>query len=371
MKFDENVVAALGLERALELDRLIAAMLELVQSAPEETIAVTHLPVRLKGGNISAAVNELAGNLIHSEPGWGWATTTEIRPDGTRFGKASPFISPPMPGSVDWFIHFLFSDVHTRLGAYWLNHLWRGAELATASGDALGRWQVLVAAACSRSLLEGAIVFAEEVQGLLNIWDDFKRKGKPKQEELEAFVKLFNENLLQVQYASRITRQDAKYPLAKSKNILTHIEKWCRREKNDRVGEIYEWLCDAVHPSWGFKTVYITYRGMHESRTHLLEKYARFPLSSMVGNEFGATVAKAAADSVIIACEILMNNLKWSRWIFDDIGFTSGVSSHAKLNYFGRMQLPGPNDRCPCDSGRKFKKCFHMWGESGLPPSVN
>ncbi len=44
----------------------------------------------------------------------------------------------------------------------------------------------------------------------------------------------------------------------------------------------------------------------------------------------------------------------------------SKAAFHAELAYFGCFPEPGVNDRCPCGSIKKFKKCVHESGTYGV-----
>ena len=66
----------------------------------------------------------------------------------------------------------------------------------------------------------------------------------------------------------------------------------------------------------------------------------------------------------------MLEDLGVLRWLFNDLGITSKVAFQTDLKYFGRFPKPGVNDLCPCGSGKKFKKCVHRWGPSGMPPET-
>lgn len=377
MDFEDAVAIALGEQRIASVSEALGAIRKLAASTPEIAYAVMHVPVALKSRTAVDAAIELAGLLEQRTPGLKWAVATEVDPDGNRSGRASLYVPDTTVGTVEWLSLFTMFDLHTRLGAYWLTNAWRALELTEGATENLAAWHVLVAAACSRSLLEGAAALHVNVKKLGQEWDAFKREGKPTLSTIASFDSTFTKLLMRSQYASRLTAGEGKSELLRSPNVLNYIEKLGRHVEGHNVLAIYEWLCDAVHPSFGSLSAFTIERAMHDSQTHIVEVYARKPVSRGK-SAVRADVAQASADAIAVASSSLLSDLTHVHWLLNDIGLTSGVAfAQARgaeliepVSRIGALRRPERNEPCPCGSGKKFKKCAHEWGMSGAPPKT-
>jgi SEC-C motif len=373
MVFDPLVIGALGSQRAKKVNEASEGLQRLVEAAPQASTVVVHIPVDLRAKTALEAVEELAARLERMDPSENWVYETARKPDNTHIGKASPFISSSNTvGTDEWFTYFLLSDLHTRLSGWWLTQLWRAADLTAGALTAIADWNILVAAAWSRSLLEGAAAFMAETEAIADEWDVFKRAGTPTRRSAEIFFETFNEKVARLLYASRLSAVKDKSPSLLSTNVLTYIKKLARKTEDYDVIDIYEWLCDAVHPSFGSSTAYVVINKKHNTGTHVVQEFAHRPLPELAKTDFATTptVAHAAADAIIIAGRLLLDYLAKARWLVYDFGMTSEVAFNMRLNYYGRVGIPGRNERCPCGSGRKFKACVHRWGDSAERPAA-
>jgi hypothetical protein len=371
MAFDPLVIRALGSQRVKKVNEVIGGLQRLAEAAPPTSTVVMHLPVALRARTNVQAVEELAARLERMDSDENWVYVTGHKPDNTYIGKASPFISSSIAvGSDEWFTIFLLSDLHTRLSGWWLTQLWRAVDLAVGAQTAISKWNVLVAAACARSLLEGAAAFAAEAKVITDEWDTFKRAGTPTRQSVEIFLETFNERVARLLYSSRLSVTKDKLPSFISTNVLTHIKKLAKSIDDYHVTDIYEWLCDAVHPSFGSSTAYVVVNKKHNTGTHIIQEFAHHPLPELSEAGFATTpnVAHAAADAVIVAGRLLLEELARSRWLVYDFGMTSEIAFNMRLDYYGCVSKPGRNERCPCGSGRKFKTCVHNWGHSAEYP---
>jgi hypothetical protein len=151
-----------------------------------------------------------------------------------------------------------------------------------------------------------------------------------------------------------------------------HGRHWAvfRGRRHDAM-DTYEWLCDAVHPSYGSATAYRALGLGDNGRTHVLDRYERRPLDILVATPQGMrlqpTIAQKAAEAATFASDLLYQDLGRARWVVEDIGLTVDVKSSIRLQATLAHTRPERNQACPCGSGRKFKKCVHRWGESGVP----
>ncbi|WP_432164603.1 YecA family protein [Streptomyces sp. bgisy031] len=365
MGFDKVVVKGLGAARAHRTEERVKALTDRAAAAPQYSVAAVHLPVPRSATTSDAADLEL-GQLLHrTGPDESWNYVTLLDTDGKHFGKASPYLRQTAPlGSLDWLVTFTFSDLYTRLGAWWLAQLWCGAELAAGARDALGQWNVLIAAACARSLLEGAAHLATETPKLIESWDEFKRSGRPTHESLKKFSDTLNQRVTHLQYASRVGQGQGQTPKAPSANVMTYLNKLAKHTRDFDVIDIYEWLCDAVHPSFGSLSSFGVVRAVDPARSHVIEHYARDPLDLIVSNPRTQqpTVAHKAADAIILAVDTIDRHLTNAQWVMDDLGLTTEIGDALLLNFPLRHLHPDRNAPCPCGSGRRLKRCMHRWG---------
>jgi hypothetical protein len=161
MTFNTEVTDALGAERAATAWASVENLLAMADAAPSATNTVSYIPIRLDATSQGEANEELISRIraakVPGEPARSWSGIALDMGEGRFTAVASPFFNhEASEESRDLRSAFLLSEVHMRLGALWLNHLWRAAELAQGARDGLQCWTVLVAAACARSLLEGA-----------------------------------------------------------------------------------------------------------------------------------------------------------------------------------------------------------------------
>lgn len=337
-------------------------------SAPNRTSWVRHLPIPLKSSDPVGAHDELVDLLRTSGPDWFYITA--VRPDGGRIGYASDLFRPQPPHSRDDIGQFLLFDIHLGLGGWWLSHLWRVADFAEATEVCVANWLVLPAAACARALLEGVAAFVVEGEELLAEWSVFKQHGVPELAELMAFRERFDKKLSQAMFGSRLgERSGTRPPPLKRTNVLTLLEKFSKRVGRD-VWEPYEWLCDAVHPSFGFGTAYVATRGVHETGATMAADLARRTDKAVTyALKIEPTVAWAAADVLVLALRAFLAEVPRVRWLIDDLGLTTGVAFTALDLSLGRISRTTETANCPCGSGLSFRACTHTWGTHADPPS--
>jgi hypothetical protein len=342
---------------------------QLADDAPTFTESLTHLLLPLKTTGAAAQAQEIE-HLIKPDPADEWSYITFGSPDGKKFAKGSPFMHRMGTlGSEEWMITFTLSEQFMRLGAWWFTQVWRAAELATAARSALTDWNVLASAACARSLFEGAAYLADELPALIRLWDGFKREGEPSIQSLNLFVQELNKRVTTLQYASRIGQSKKEPGQVQSKNVMTYMQKLHKRETATDVMGTYEWLCDAVHPSFGSASTYIAASLRDNAGTHVYERYERHPLETLVTMSRGLhpRVAQKAADAIVLATHVLCEDLARARWVIEDLCLTADIAKALKLKVTLAHSKPERNAACPCGSGRKFKRCVHRWGEAGVP----
>jgi hypothetical protein len=316
-----------------------------------------------------AAQDELLTRL--SQSGTDWFYTTGVGRDGGRFGYASDTFPAQDPNTLVNVRKFFFYDIHSSLGGWWLSHLWRAADLAEVASVCLANWQVLPAAACARALVEGVAAFVIEGEQMLDEWSAFKHIGVPSLDAVFEFRERFNGKLLQAQLGSRLGEHDGVRPPAlKRTNVLTLLEKFSKRVGGN-VMPSYEWLCDAVHPSYGFQTAYVATQGVHRARSTIAADLARRTDAAKTNlQKVEPTVAWAAADLLIVSVDALLAEVPRVRWLIDDFGLTTGVAFCALEHSIGRTGKRNKKTNCPCGSGLQFGACRHEWGDRAMPPGI-
>jgi len=368
MSYCQDIVEMLGTSRVEHIEEGLAQIRSCVASAPDRTSWVKHLPIPLKASNPAAANDELVELLQKSGPNWFYVTG--LQADGRRFGYASDLFRPKEPYSYADVGQFLLFDIHSSLGGWWLSHLWRAADLAEATCGGLEAWLVLPAAACVRALLEGVAAFVIEGETLLGEWSAFKQRGVPDLAAVSAFREKFNTTLLQAQFGSRLgEREGTRPPPIKRTNVMTLLEKFSKRD-GCNVLTSYEWLCDAVHPSYGFQTVYMATQGVHKSGATMAADLARRADKALTKiPKIEPTVAWACADAFIVSMHAFLTQVPRLRWLIDDFGLTTGVAISAPNPSGGRILNTRGTGHCPCGSGLRFEDCRHAWGARAEPPN--
>jgi len=360
-KYPETVLQLLGESRATALQECLRDFSEYAGTVPSFGSAILHRPIPL-GQDPQAAVSKLVQRLKGSgSPDWFFMTA--VGPDGSRVGYTSDVFrslnNPPQP---DDFARFFLFDLHSSLEGWWLTHVWRAADLADVVDTSLRSWLVIPAAACARALLEGVAAFVEESEQLLDHWTDFKKGGRPSLDDVQRFRDRFLPALLQARFGSRIGERDGTpmFPAQlKRTNVMTLLDKFAKRVGPDLM-DTYDWLCDAVHPSFGFGTAYIATQGTHKTGATIAADLARRTDEAKTRiPKIDATVACAAADAMILSLAALVPQARMVRWFVEDMALTSGLAG-----------VGSPQSPCACGSGVASNSCLHAWGTASLRPPV-
>lgn len=367
--FSPQVIEMLGASRVAEMQQRLSAIQAYTVGLPDRTSFVRHMPVPLKASESGAARSELISKL--QQHGSDWFFMTSTRDDGSQFGLASDLFQAREADPLGSMMQFLLFDIHSCLGGWWLSHLWRGADLAEATCGNLEDWKVLPAAACARSLVEGAAAFVVEGEQLLEEWSAFKQLGAPNPDAIAKFRKEFGEKLLQMQVGSRVgERTGERATPLKRTNVMTILEKFTKIV-GKTVWADYEWLCDAVHPSFGSHTAYVATQGIHRAGTTMAADLARRTDRARVHiAKIDPTVALAVLGVFSVSVDALLNEAGRLRWLIHDFGLTTGVAFCALELSFGAARPPAGAEACLCGSGLRFSACRHRWGEPSVPPGA-
>lgn len=357
----------LGVARATRLEHRQQSLEAYIAKVPDSGSWVLHLPIPLASVDSIGASEELLQRLRSANVTDAFLMTFSS-PDGKRFGFASDIFQGHIPPRGDDFVHFLLLDIHSAIGGFWLSHCWRTADLALGTREALVDGNIISAAACSRALLEGVAAFVVEGDGLIRDWSAFKGNGVPNVQDVVRFRQQFLPRLLQAIMGTRIS--ELAFPNAlKRTSVLTFLGKFARQIGNDVLSN-YEWLCDAVHPSFGFGTTYTAARGLHKSGATLATDLRRRPdIAGTPAAVIEPTVAFAVADATVVSIDAFLAQAPRVLGFMHDFRLTSGLPE-----IIPSIQLPPATDdkaACPCGSGLGFSKCTHEWGAAAASPPAD
>ena len=378
MGFRPEVAEALGADRAANAWAGAEDLIAMAEASPDAASNVLYQVLELRATNHEEAEREISAKLQASgaaSRSRDWSGIPLESADG-RFGAlVSPYFRHHSPkNSEDGVYAFRLAEIHMRLGVWWLNHTWRAAELAKGARDGLQRWDVLIAAASARSLLEGAAYLTVELPEIIRLWDGLKSKGHPKSDEVTTFLRELTSKTFTAHYSTKLMTlnksKGKERSSLESRSVQTYIEKIAKQ--NPDAGIMYGILCDAIHPSFGSALRYCTEVVEDRLKSQRLEQYHRnaLPHTLVAGNTLPPVIAEAAAEAMTLSAQLLRQDLRAIRWLIDDIYLTAELQPpSAGLNFPWAIKTPERNTPCPCGSGRKFKRCVHRWGLPGTSPA--
>jgi hypothetical protein len=351
------VAQALGEDRVRRLSAARERLRQFIDEAPEETTWAVLVP--MVGSSRPELDRRLRDASAVGREDWVYVSGTHY--DGRAYALAPNLVGGSAP--LDRVIQLQLFDLHPRMVGWYLTGLWRAGELSDELSDALASWHVVASAALGRSLLEGAFAFVAEAHEIAEKWATVKAGGPPNPLEARQLSRELGLVLAQAQWGTRIGERG----LRRTKTMRL-IERGARIGGLDieRVKEQYNWLCDAVHPSFGFQTAYTTRLLLHNSGAQAIVEARRRPPLRDTEDEQEPTVAIASVEAATIALEQLASALPRFLRTIDDFGLTTGVCFASRLQYWRRFDHPRRNDQCPCGSNKKFKACVHEWGAQVL-----
>jgi hypothetical protein len=215
-----------------------------------------------------------------------------------------------------------------------------------------------------------------DARKLRDAWDDLKRGGPPLTDQnvfskREQMMAVLNEVLLGSKFDDRAPDEKILWGRVKRSNVLGQVDKLAKAVGKEFQAD-YQWLCNTVHPSLGNTFAFSAPPMVHETRTHMITWFAG--RSIHIQSADGAvkaerTVQTATARASTTALKVLTNTLDAALRVADDVGLTTGAPALSRDSYWRNVRLPERNDPCPCRSGRKGKRCRHVWGDMapGIP----
>lgn len=142
---------------------------------------------------------------------------------------------------------------------YWLDQLrivesynvmsmWRVGELLESCVEALNNNKMIIASSTARAIFEMACVYSHNAKQLSENFKKINFDGLHVviSSDLEKFI-------VQMIWATRYGNPE---DYLKQKNIMTSISKITKHDSTKKLDDIYNYLCDIVHPSFLGNTVF-------------------------------------------------------------------------------------------------------------------
>ena len=258
-------------------------------------------------------------------------------------------------------------DIHSLLAAQCLLKSWRSAQLANGLALALGSWNLTVAAALVRSLVETASAWAIESRDVAAQWRKLKCTSvRSVEDALKVRGELYQATR-QVAWGTRLSlRASEKF---KRTNILTLIQKAEKQCPRPKLLEDYEILCDAVHPSWGAGECFWSEYGI-AADIQQVRVLIGTDAVGWLGVTDQAIKAGSPLPETVVACgawaiQALAADLPSFNQVCRDLCLTARVYLLSNLDYWGIVQPTSTYAECACGSGRKTRFCSHEFGREG------
>jgi hypothetical protein len=214
-----------------------------------------------------------------------------------------------------------------------------------------------------------------DARKLRSAWENIKRGGPPLTDQnafskREQMMAALNEVLLGSKFDDRAPDEKVLWGRVQRSNVLGQVDKLAKAT-GEQFQVDYQWLCNTVHPSLGNTLAFSAPPMVHKTRTHMIMALAGRPVHVQGANgtvEAERTVQMATAQAVTTALRVLTSTLDAALRVVDDVGLTTGAPALSRDSYWRNLRSPERNDPCPCRSGRKGKRCRHVWGD--LAPSI-
>jgi len=263
---------------------------------------------------------------------------------------------------------FLWLGVHTHLAAWWLLAAWRIADLVNGTRLVTDNGLTVPAASCARALLETSASIRLDVEKIADRWKECRVHHPSLEEPLPSKeYKDLNDYVMKTLYGGKW--EEARPTLLSllaepmdRPSIKTSIDRLAKVEPE--TTELYEVLCNVVHPSVMGHLTYLT--EVIDDRPG--ERRTRFQRdASTVPKPDGGRhpMPDYNARAVRLALRVATAALDAALHTIDDIALTTGAPDYSRTPYWRCIQTTGlgRNDACPCRSGLKVKNCAHTWGE--------
>lgn len=267
-------------------------------------------------------------------------------------------------------------DVHSAMAALLTVKSWRADQLVESLVSSLNDWNLSASAALVRALLETAAAFAVESDEIISVWNGLKTRRVKTVDELLAVRQDLFKASVQSFWGTRLSpildqvkKGELKSNIQRT-NILTLVQKACKRWGTPQLHDTYEVLCDAVHPSWGSGECFWSETGVNERLRQMrivLNKKARGKGVGVAGeskDSFGSELPRAIFIAGTWSIARLGADLQRFGQMVKDLCLTGKVFHLKELDYFGLVSPTDTYSRCACGSGAKSRFCNHTFGAS-------
>jgi hypothetical protein len=299
-----------------------------------------------------------------------WASTV---PEQSKFymNKRPNFMAFAPPGirsqRLDLNVASAFFDVHSVLAGQCIVKTWRASQLVEGLAWACGHWNITMAAASARALVETASAWFIESTEIIDLWKSIKGK---KVAELADVHRARNELYAATTQMFAGTRLTSMLKVSKDfqrTNILTLIKKATNRLDRQDLWDKYEALCDSVHPSWGSSECFWQEVGLNEQLNQmrvLLNKRCAGEPGDPAGppKKPGSGLGLIILESSSWACDRLLTDLMEFHRMCVDICLTCRIFDLPSMDYWQVVRPTGLYDPCACGSNKKTRFCHHKFG---------
>ena len=245
--------------------------------------------------------------------------------------------------------------LHSQLCAIAVQVLWKFDQLIRTYCAALNAGHLIVAATMARSLVEACAAFGCETHAITQLWRARKEQPAPGVASLEGFENETRKLIGQVLFGTKLKEDNSAVTGIERTNILTLIDRAERLSENKGMRQIYDVLCDVVHPSIGANRTFWT-EEPDASQDGIFQFTMSQRSNGLLGN-LPFAVGLAALWS-----------LQWlgHMWVLfeltrNDICLTAKIFSLPRT-YYGVISPEDPSGYCRCGSGKMQKACSHVFG---------
>lgn len=299
-----------------------------------------------------------------------WA---ESVPEQSKFymNKKPRFTVFSPPGNLrlhsDLDLASAFFDLHSVLAGQCLMKTWRASQLVEGLRWACENWNVTMAAASARALVETASAWFIESAEILELWKSVKEKKVTELADIADARNVLYKSITQMTVGTRLESVIKVNKNFQRTNILTLIKKAAKQLDRQDIWEKYEALCDSVHPSWGSSECFWQEVGVNEELGQmrvLLNKYCAGELGNpssppiKPGSGLGITILESSSW----ACDRLSTDLSKFHQMCADICLTCRIYELPDLDYWNVIRPTNLYDSCACGSAKKTRFCNHEFG---------
>jgi len=274
-----------------------------------------------------------------------------------------------MPLQVEPELAPLLFDYHSILTGQILLRGWRVQQLIEGLTSALASWNITIAAASARGLMETACAWFIESKEIADKWKSSTRVSTQNLETLLAARGELAKSVAQVFAGTRLPGLLKVDKSFERKNVLTFIKKTANTLEYAALIEQYEELCDAVHPSFGSTEMFWAEAGINEEAQQVRVLLSR-TAAGQPGDKRtqpivpGSGLIFTIISSATWACERLLSDLQQFEIFCRDVCLTCRIHTLKELDYWAVVSPTGLYEPCACGSGKTTRFCIHEFGRS-------